>query len=297
MGNNQMKDTLMFIMYADSTGKNVTVSPRLSYGNTEPSYTSNVTYAVAAGSGIANGTMMACVLCQNCRSWKGGSVDPTNTAENFLFASELGGTLESDSVNASLREHSRYGTFTMDLTKAVGAGHFPSVATADTSGTVQDTDKSDSDFLPALHAALMIIAFFGLMPIGLLILRGMDNVKWHGLNQASSAVVALIGVCVGIYLGTLYNRVCRSVSTRWFSLLTSLLVAELQLCPSNIRPGYHSCADCPIHPWIYTPSNLQENISSYKACAVPYLAWSSCYRSRCSKCIPVSSAWKIPSRL
>ena len=46
----------MFIMYADSAGKNVTVSPRLSYGNTEPSYTSNVTYTVALGSGISNGT-------------------------------------------------------------------------------------------------------------------------------------------------------------------------------------------------------------------------------------------------
>lgn len=35
----------------------------------------------------------------------------------------------------------------MDLTKAVGAGYFPSIVAADTSGTVQDTDKSDDDFL------------------------------------------------------------------------------------------------------------------------------------------------------
>jgi hypothetical protein len=288
----------MFIMYADSTGRNVTVSPRLSYGNTEPSYTSNVTYAVAAGSGISNGTMTASVLCHNCRSWKGGSVDPTNTAYPFLFASAPGGNLGSNSVNANLREHSSYGTFTMDLTKAVGTGHFPSVATADTSGTVQDTDKSDSVFASALHAALMIIAFVVLMPIGLVILRVMNNVKWHALNQALSAVVALIGVCVGIYCGTLYNRVCRSFSILGrFSLLTSFLVAELQLCPSNIRPGYHSCNDCPIHHWIWTPSNLQENIGAYKACAVPYLAWSSCYPSWCGKWIPVSSAWKMSSRI
>lgn len=218
MGNNQMKDTLMFIMYADSTGKNVTVSPRLSYDNTEPSYTSNVTYTVALGSGISNGTMTASVLCHNCRSWKGGSIDPTNTAARFVFASGPGGSLNSNSVTANLQRHSSYGTFTMDLTKAVGAGQFPSIVTADTSGTVQDTDESDDDFLPALHGAFMIIAFVGLMPTGVLILRVMHSVKWHALNQTLSAAVALVGVFVGIYCGTMYNRVCRFFSPRiWFT--------------------------------------------------------------------------------
>lgn len=196
----------MFIMYADSTATNVTVSPRLSYDNTEPSYTSNVTYTVGPGSGISNGTMTATVLCHNCRSWKGGSIDPTNTAANFLFASGPRESLKSNSVTANLQRHSSYGTFTMDLTRAVGAGQLPSIVTADTAGTIQDTDKSDNDFLPALHGALTIIAFVGLMPIGLLILRIMNSVKWHALNQSLSAAVALIGVFVGIYCGTLYNR-------------------------------------------------------------------------------------------
>lgn len=210
----------MFIMYADSIGKNVTVSPRLSYGNTEPSYTSNITYTVALGSGVSNGTMTASVLCHNCRSWKGGSIDPTSTAARFVFASGPDGSLDSNSVTAGLQRHSRYGTFTMDLTKAVGPGHFPNIVTADTAGTVQDTDKSDDDFLPALHAALMIIAFVGLMPIGILMLRVMNNVKWHALNQTLSAAVALVGLFVGIYCGTMYNRV-RWLSSYSFSLLIS----------------------------------------------------------------------------
>jgi Cytochrome domain of cellobiose dehydrogenase/Domain of unknown function (DUF2427) len=292
MGNDQMKDTLMFIIYADSTGKNVTVSPRLSYGNTEPSYTTNVTYTVALGSGISNGSMTASVLCHNCRSWEGGSIDPTNTAARFLFASGPGGSLNSNSESAGLQRHSSYGTFTMDLTKAVGEGQFPSAVTADTSGTVQDTDKTDNDFSGAIHAALMIIAFVGLMPIGLLILRVMNNVKWHSLNQTLSAAVALVGVFVGIYCGTMYNRVCW-VFSHCFSLLTSCTVAKLQFCPSSIRPGYHSCNGRPIRPWIHAPSNLQENVSSYKACAVSYLAWPSCYPNGYSKWIPVSSVWKI----
>lgn len=197
----------MFIMYADATGRNVTVSPRLSYGNTEPSYTSSINYTVALGSGIFNGTMTASVQCYNCRSWKGGSVNPGDTAANFLFASGPHGSLNSDSVMADLQRHLSYGTFTMDLTRAQGPGQFPSVATADTSGTVQETDKSDNDFTPVLHAVLMIVAFFGLMPIGLLILRIMNSVKWHAINQSLSAAVALVGMFVGVYCGTMYNRV------------------------------------------------------------------------------------------
>lgn len=296
MGNNKMRDTLMFIIYADSTGKNVTLSPRLSYGNVEPSYTSNVTYTVAPGSGISNGTMTASVQCHNCRSWKGGSVDPTNTAASFLFASGPRESLDSNSVTANLQRHSSYGTFTMDLTQAVGAGQFPSVVTTNTPGTVQDTDQSDNDFLPALHGALMIIAFFGLMPIGLLILRVMNNVKWHALNQSLSAIVALIGLFVGIYLGTLYNRVCRLFSHRP-SLLTSFTVAKLQLCPSSIRHSYCSCNGGPIPPWVYTPSNLQEDVGSYKTCTFSYLAWPSCYPRWCSKWIPVSLTGTILSKI
>jgi hypothetical protein len=252
MGNDQMKDTLMFIIYADSTGKNVTVSPRLSYSNTEPSYTTNITYTVGPGSGTSNGSMKASVLCHNCRSWKGGSIDPADTAARFLFASGPGGGLNSNSQSADLQRHSSYGTFTMDLTKAVGEGQFPSAVTADTSGTVQDRDVTDHDFYGALHAALMIIAFAVLMPIGLLILRVMNNVKWHALNQTLSAAVALIGVFVGIYSGTMYNRVCRFFD-HGFSLLTSFTVAKLQLCPSNIRPGYHNCNGHAIRPWIHAP--------------------------------------------
>lgn len=277
----------MFIIYADSTGKNVTVSPRLSYSNTEPSYTSSVTYTVALGSGISNGTMTASVLCHNCRSWKGGSIDPTDTAAKFLFASGPRESLNSNSVTASLQRHSSYGTFTMDLTKAVGAGQFPSVVTADTSGTVQDTDKSDHDFLGGLHAALMIIAFVGLMPVGILILRVMNNVKWHALNQTLSTAVALVGVVVGVYCGTMYNRVCRFFS-HGFILLIGFIVAKLQLRPSNIWPGHHSCTNRSIHPRIHTPSNLQENVGSYKACAVSYLAWPSRYPSGHCKWISVS---------
>lgn len=208
MGNKKMDNTLMFMMYFDSTEKNITVSPRLSYGHTEPSYTSNVTYSVLPGSGVFNGQMVANVICGNCRQWKGGSIDPSDTAANFIYAVGPAQNFKSNSASADLMRHAAYGTFTMDLTKAVGAGQIPIAVTADTTGTKQDTDKSDHDFPAAFHACFMILAFFGLMPFGILILRGFKSPKWHGFNQILSVAVALFGVFLGFYSSTMYNRVC-----------------------------------------------------------------------------------------
>ena len=218
MGNNKMDHTLMFMMYADATGNNITISPRLSSSHTEPSYTSNVTYTVEAGSGISNGVMTANVVCQNCRSWEGGSIDPTNTAAPFIFAAGPGGSLNTNSVSADIKRHSIYGSFTLDLTKALGIGQMPYPATADSSGTVQDTDKTDHDFPAAFHACLMILAFVGLMPFGVFVLRVLNSPILHGWNQALSVAVALLGVVLGIYSATMYNRVCSPSNRARFTL-------------------------------------------------------------------------------
>ena len=137
MGNDKMDDTLMFMAYADSTGNNITLSARLSYAHVEPSYDSNVSFSLQYGSGIINGNYVVNAICYNCRSWKGGLIDPTNTAAKFIFASGPDGSLNSNSLSADIKRHSSYGSFTMDLTKAVGTAGVPVAFTADTSGTVQ----------------------------------------------------------------------------------------------------------------------------------------------------------------
>ena len=207
MGNNKMDDTLMFMVYADSTGQNVTVSPRLSYGHTEPSYTNNVTITVQPGSGIANGNMTVHAICTRCRSWKGGSIDPTSRAQKFIFATGPDGSIDSNSGSANIKRHASYGAFTMDLTKAVGAAGIPIIAMSDTAGTVQTQDQTDHDFSAPLHAVAMIGAFVGLMPAGVLILRVFKSPRLHGWNQTVSAGVAILGAMLGIYAGTMYNRV------------------------------------------------------------------------------------------
>lgn len=198
----------MIMVYSDPSGKNVTVSPRLGSSHVEPSFTDTVGITVLPGTGIKGNTTTVNAKCSNCRKWKNGSIDPKNTAAKFIFATGPDGHLNTHSLTAGIKRHASYGAFKMDLTKAgaVGDGAVPILATADTTGVEQTKDKTDHDFSSAAHACIMILAFVGLMPIGIMILRILNLPKWHGVWQAFSVVVALIGVCLGIYIGTFYSR-------------------------------------------------------------------------------------------
>jgi hypothetical protein len=125
MGSNKMANSLIFMAYSDNTGKNITLSPRLAYDHVEPVYSSNISVSVLPGSGIANDIMTVNAMCTNCRSWKGGSIDPTNTAAQFIFAVGPDGELRSNEGNAGIKRHAEYGTFVMDLTKALGVAGVP----------------------------------------------------------------------------------------------------------------------------------------------------------------------------
>ncbi|KAH6722261.1 hypothetical protein DL95DRAFT_352089 [Leptodontidium sp. 2 PMI_412] len=206
MGSDKMDNSLIFMAYSDSSGKNITLSPRLSYGHVEPSYTNNITVEVLPGTQISDGNYTVNAMCMNCRSWKGGSIDPTNTAAKFIYATGPGGNLKSNSLTAGIKRHDLYGAFTMDLTKAFGVKGVPVIQFADGTGTVQTQDNSDRDLAPPAHAVLMILAFVGMMPVAVMVLRILNSPKWHGVAQTGSALVALLGTVVGIKAGMQYNR-------------------------------------------------------------------------------------------
>lgn len=207
MGSDKMVDSLIFMAYSDSSGKNITLSPRLSHGNVEPSYTKNISVEVLPGTQIADGNYTINAMCKNCRSWKGGSIDPTNKAAKFIYATGPGGNLKRNSLTAGIKRHDLYGAFTMDLTKAVGVKGVPVIQFADSTGTVQIQDNSDRDFTPPAHAVLMILAFVALMPLAVGLLRIFNSPKLHGIAQTVSALIALIGAGAGIKAGLQYNRV------------------------------------------------------------------------------------------
>lgn len=71
-----MKNSNIFIIYADASGTNVTLSPRLGVGEVEPNFNADAQVSLLEGSGIANGQMTAnvrctCVLCRRLRRQSG----------------------------------------------------------------------------------------------------------------------------------------------------------------------------------------------------------------------------------
>ena len=59
----QMRGANIFIVYSDSDGQNVTLSPRLGQGNFQPQFNSQAQVSLLEGSGISNGLMTANVRC------------------------------------------------------------------------------------------------------------------------------------------------------------------------------------------------------------------------------------------
>jgi hypothetical protein len=60
----QMKGSDMMIIYTNSDGSNVTVSPRTSSGETTPTFDSTKRITLLAGSGVSNGQMTANIKCK-----------------------------------------------------------------------------------------------------------------------------------------------------------------------------------------------------------------------------------------
>lgn len=207
MGTPYMKGSLFFMAYKASNGKGVTVSPRTVDAHVEPVYTKDVTIDILAGSGVSNGVMTANVRCINCRSWKGGSIDVTRF-EPMIYASGPKTNLKSNSKEISVQRHEMYGVFVMDLVQATGDPGIDSTVSLESSSGVRTGDRSEHDhnYPTLVHAVLMVVTYLGVMPLGIIILRVINSVKWHGLNQALAVVLAIVGVFVGIYAGTFFNR-------------------------------------------------------------------------------------------
>ena len=59
-----MSGSNIFVIYANSAGNNVTLSPRAGKGQFEPEFDSSIQATLLSGSGISNGVMTANVKCK-----------------------------------------------------------------------------------------------------------------------------------------------------------------------------------------------------------------------------------------
>ena len=143
----------IFIMYAASSN-NVTVSPRLGKGEYEPLYNSAAQITVLEGSGISSdGVMTAYVRCDSCLKWTGGSLDPTTSQSDWIWAIKEGDAIDSAEPTANLVQHNTMGTSSLDLTQAQStdsSNPFLNASTATSSSSSASSSESSSPGIESL---------------------------------------------------------------------------------------------------------------------------------------------------
>jgi protein-S-isoprenylcysteine O-methyltransferase Ste14 len=72
---------------------------------------------------------------------------------------------------------------------------------------VQGDVQQDTEWAGAMHAFLMCGTFIVIFPLGVVFLRLLDRVKWHGWMQTVGLGFLLAGLGMGIWAGTMYNQV------------------------------------------------------------------------------------------
>ena len=243
-----MSGSNIFVLYQDGNG-NVTVSTRSATGRTMPRFQSDTQIEVLAGSGVSNGVMRANVVCRNCESWRGGSMDLASTATPWIAAWRPGNPLNSPDTNAAIAQHADFAQFRMDLTQAaIAQDANPFLTGANTgsgntgntngntngnngnnngnpnrigSGNLTDGEGIGSSgnrtmALVRVHGILMALAFVVLYPVGALLIPLVGRWYIHAACQTLAFLVMWAG------FGTGYARASADGSVSFFSPFTSL---------------------------------------------------------------------------
>lgn len=208
----QMEGANIFVVYASSPS-NVTVSPRLGTGHSMPHFTPDTKVSVLEGSGIEDDVMTANFRCDNCLSWSGGSMDPTDSASSWIWAYKRGEPLDSDSTSESISFHDSMGGFTFDLTKATGGSSAnPFTAAADSDEQESDSGSqatgaespwgSPVDKMRTAHGIIMSFVFVIFFPAFALTLHLFPSSKTvshiHAPLQVTALALAVAGLGVGV---------------------------------------------------------------------------------------------------
>ncbi|KAI1657188.1 putative iron reductase domain protein [Daldinia decipiens] len=212
LGSDRMAGSLILLAYPSESGQNVTLSPRIASGHSEPVYTPDIQVDALDGTGLNNGTFIFNGRCSNCRSWSDGNgkIDVASKSQNMIYATGDSGTLKSDSFDTPLRMHYNYGTFTLDMAHATGPAGVPIIDRSENSTLVATTQglskEGKKDVAALMHAIIMVFVFVGLYPFGIFVLRLGSWVRWHGINQGFAFILTIVGSGLGFSISKYYNR-------------------------------------------------------------------------------------------
>jgi hypothetical protein len=192
----------------------VTLSPRLANRHSEPTYSKSIGPIMVPApngdipNGIKDGVIYATGYCKNCSALATSKINLLETKQSFLYAiGHMAYDPNSDALDAPLRQHSHYGYFTMDMTKAVGDG-VPTLGKSMSDGSsIVGSDHVSREYKSGGHAFVMILAFLVTFPFGIIMMRVFGRAKLHMIFQSIGMLLVLIGFISGLVVSTYYNRV------------------------------------------------------------------------------------------
>ncbi len=262
-----MKGSQIFVVYANAAGTNVTLSTRLGSGHDEPAEEPASEAYLLAGSGIEGGKMTANILCKRCSSWKGGSMNLTGPAQQWIWASKTGHPIKSDSKSASIQQHDdgSFDSFRLDLntiSTSNTTNPFLDLATSSIVDAGAASSGYDGVGIP-LHGIAMCLAFIVGFPFGAFLIRlaSFRGLVWiHAGVQLLSYLLAIIGFGLGVYIakqgaadvGFIFSKF-KQRSASW---LTDSAPPARRL-PSRLRHRDCSPPDLPAHPGLRSPPAIQ----------------------------------------
>ncbi|RAL01590.1 cytochrome and DOMON domain-containing protein [Aspergillus ibericus CBS 121593] len=201
----QMTDGNMFIVYSASM-HNVTLSTRRATGHVEPLYDPSIQAHLLDGSGIHNGVMTANIRCDNCTTLIDGESALGNSSP-WTWALTHGHPLMSSNLSEKLYQHDWHGSFSLNLTQAVGGNNSnPFIVPMRSLFESYAHQRQVSDTLlhkkRIAHGVMTSVAFVLLFPnfaLLLYIVPSRRTVPWvHAPLQLFAVLLALAGFGVGI---------------------------------------------------------------------------------------------------
>ncbi|KAK4202408.1 hypothetical protein QBC40DRAFT_276694 [Triangularia verruculosa] len=202
-----MANSLILVIYPSADHRSVTVSPRFTDGNTEPTHQplkitlhSGTELSPTTGQMTANGT------CHGCRNLHTTSRDSNSIASQkdaipsdvqtapVMFAvGPNSGAFSSDDLDARIRRHVAHGIFNIDIAKSTGPGGVgtPTNVTQHVSFPDDDSSlKKSSNKAATAHGILFAIVALAIAPFDTLVAAFLGR-RWPKLHVVTGSTYFL----------------------------------------------------------------------------------------------------------
>jgi hypothetical protein len=159
-------------------------------------------------------------VCRNCTHLSNPPLDLTSTRAPFMWA--LGppstgfGYRWTNAVDAPLRKHYAYSTFTMNMLQATvntnPTSQLPDIGNVTNGASGTSDVTTGHDIMSPLHAILIILGILLLIPLETVLRMCIKSIKFHACMMTLVTIFFVTGIAIGFVLSPQYIRVCFHLS-------------------------------------------------------------------------------------